>query len=63
MSSSTYPPKWTGEIYLNMSPSDPVNALLRSEVVYDGGDWPVDYVIDMPEGVSDDRRFLMRSTR
>lgn len=53
MSRSTYPSKWTGEIFLNVSPSDPVNALVRSEVVYDGGDWPVDYAIDMPEGVSD----------
>jgi hypothetical protein len=49
---TTYPAKWDGKLFLHVSPSDPVNALAHSEISYVGGDWPVEYDVDMPEGVS-----------
>ena len=52
MSRSTFPAYWKGKLFFNVSPSDPVNALAHSEVVFEGGEWPVDYAVDMPESVS-----------
>ncbi|ODO08385.1 hypothetical protein L198_00110 [Cryptococcus wingfieldii CBS 7118] len=46
----TYPHSWSGQLLFNISPSNPVNALVSTTIDYEGGDHAVDYPIDMPEG-------------
>lgn len=57
--SCTYPPSFKAQLYLNISPStntsDPVNALVPSELEFheqDSQGWELDYEIGMPVGVS-----------
>jgi hypothetical protein len=52
MSRSTYPAEWTGRVFLNLSPSSPVNALASTEIRVVSAEHDLDYPFDMPEGVS-----------
>lgn len=51
--SVTYPPNWTGQLLFNVSLSKPVNALVSTNITYNAALHPVDYPIDMPQGVGD----------
>ncbi|WVR06722.1 hypothetical protein IAU60_003754 [Kwoniella sp. DSM 27419] len=57
---TTYPPAWTGEILLNVSPSNPVNALVRTSIDVISADHALDYAISMPAGVTT-RMMMLRS--
>ena len=48
----TYPPRWTGKVFFNVSDSYPVNGLTSCEVVYEECGYELDYPVDMPDGVS-----------
>lgn len=48
----TYPAEWDGTLLLNTAPSDPVNALMTTTTHVRRADHPLDFPIDMPEGVS-----------
>jgi hypothetical protein len=48
----TYPAEWDGTLLLNTAPSDPVNALMTTTLHVGPADHPLDFPIDMPDGVS-----------
>ncbi|KAK8864732.1 hypothetical protein IAR55_001988 [Kwoniella newhampshirensis] len=56
----TYPPSFTGQILLNISPSNPVNAMASTEIVVEGCEHASDYEIMMPVGVTT-RMMMLRS--
>ncbi|WWC62272.1 uncharacterized protein I303_104868 [Kwoniella dejecticola CBS 10117] len=49
---TTYPPSFTARILLNVSPSNPVNALASTSIKVIPSENPLDYPIDMPVGVT-----------
>ncbi|KAL0245449.1 hypothetical protein I308_104575 [Cryptococcus tetragattii IND107] len=56
----TYPPKWTGQLHFNISSSNPVNALVSTNITYNTALHPVDYPIDMPQGTTS-RMMMLRA--
>ncbi|WWD16952.1 hypothetical protein CI109_101384 [Kwoniella shandongensis] len=56
----TYPPSFRAQLLLNVSPSNPVNALASSEIVVEESKHPLDYHIGMPVGVTT-RMMMLRS--
>ncbi|KIR69972.1 hypothetical protein CNBG_9253 [Cryptococcus deuterogattii R265] len=56
----TYPAKWTGQLLFNISSSNPVNALVSTNITYNAALHPVDYPIDMPRGTTS-RMMMLRA--
>ena len=57
----TFPTRWTGKVYFNLSIASPVNVLSSSELYFEECGWELDYPIGMPEGVSWSLRVVRRA--
>ncbi|WOO78084.1 uncharacterized protein LOC62_01G001637 [Vanrija pseudolonga] len=49
---STTPDPFPVDVYLNLSPSDPINALARTSLSIEPGAHALDFALDMPEGTT-----------
>ncbi|WVQ79635.1 hypothetical protein IAT38_001735 [Cryptococcus sp. DSM 104549] len=56
----TYPSRWSGQILFNISPSNPVNALVTTSIDVNPANHALDFAIDMPVGITT-RMMMLRA--